>query len=619
MTFLTPSSQNLLNNSTCHVAETHSELISDQAQTTAENPTVYLSNTLLEHAHTESNVTQTNLKLTYVVAGIVGDLASLSLGGGGGGEGGSFPRRDDRERKLQWEQGQADYMGVDRFDNIMARLDQKIAVPQPPSNSGAESSRLAEGDAGAGKVSLGEDSSPASGENKASSAVVDMDSGRDAGSPGSEGNGEVKSVAESHSVEQPGPGITSASSSGTTQSANSGEVLVAASLNKQPPAVDPLDVNAKVGASKLQTDLNQPPAVKEKDASSTTPSVEGKISAAETKNQKQMSDIQEGQQAVSTGVKPVGQPTASASKPGAGVGGPPTTAPKPLAPVVIPKKGIEASKLAATHSGEKSADQSPPSSLKPAPKTPPVLAPKPTNANVPSSPTKPATAPKPNFAFASHPSKQAGVAPPAPFTEMTPTPNPTTQAAAGKSEPSPAKPKLKSWAPVAKTGVQPEVQTPVAAAVTKTEAPPILAPKPTTPTKPSSLTQAATKFESPVATTASSPPPPKPATGNSLAMMASKFGGSVIKPGGRGVTSPTSPTAGSAPGVAPKPAVTTAGNKPAVSTAGNKPAVSAAGAKPGGASGGSKVPALSAGSASKPATNREEMLSRFGVRLPPKK
>lgn len=44
--------------------------------------------------------------------------------------------RDDRERRLQWEHGQADYMGIDRFDNIKARLDAKMAEPSPsPSNA----------------------------------------------------------------------------------------------------------------------------------------------------------------------------------------------------------------------------------------------------------------------------------------------------------------------------------------------------------------------------------------------------------------------------------------------------------------------------------------------------
>ncbi|XP_055867716.1 glycogenin-1-like isoform X1 [Biomphalaria glabrata] len=59
-------------------------------------------------------------------AGIVGDLANINLQAGALE---SLPKKDDRERKLQWEQGQADYMGIDRFDNIKARLDEKISQP----------------------------------------------------------------------------------------------------------------------------------------------------------------------------------------------------------------------------------------------------------------------------------------------------------------------------------------------------------------------------------------------------------------------------------------------------------------------------------------------------------
>ncbi|XP_005108198.2 glycogenin-1 isoform X3 [Aplysia californica] len=71
----------------------------------------------------ESSVVSQNLSCS----GIAGDLANMSLERSG--EDGAM--RDDRERKLQWEQGQADYMGVDRFDNIKARLDEKIAQPTP--------------------------------------------------------------------------------------------------------------------------------------------------------------------------------------------------------------------------------------------------------------------------------------------------------------------------------------------------------------------------------------------------------------------------------------------------------------------------------------------------------
>lgn len=66
--------------------------------------------------------------------GIVGDLASITLQSADG----SSTKKDDRERKLQWEQGQADYMGVDRFDNIKARLDEKISQPSSKTSLAAE-------------------------------------------------------------------------------------------------------------------------------------------------------------------------------------------------------------------------------------------------------------------------------------------------------------------------------------------------------------------------------------------------------------------------------------------------------------------------------------------------
>ncbi|BFZ00916.1 hypothetical protein BsWGS_03955 [Bradybaena similaris] len=58
------------------------------------------------------------------LGGIVGELAHINLQG-------ETAAKDDRVRKLQWEQGHADYMGVDRFENIKARLDENIAPPTP--------------------------------------------------------------------------------------------------------------------------------------------------------------------------------------------------------------------------------------------------------------------------------------------------------------------------------------------------------------------------------------------------------------------------------------------------------------------------------------------------------
>jgi len=64
---------------------------------------------------------------TAMKSGLVGDLAKMHMDVPEG----AASMRDDRERKLQWEQGQADYMGVDSFDNIKAKLDEKITPAQP--------------------------------------------------------------------------------------------------------------------------------------------------------------------------------------------------------------------------------------------------------------------------------------------------------------------------------------------------------------------------------------------------------------------------------------------------------------------------------------------------------
>lgn len=69
------------------------------------------------------------------ISGIAGDLANMKVSEPGmiGGY-----VRDDRERKLQWEQGQADYMGVDKFDNIKAKLDANINVPTAGASSSSD-------------------------------------------------------------------------------------------------------------------------------------------------------------------------------------------------------------------------------------------------------------------------------------------------------------------------------------------------------------------------------------------------------------------------------------------------------------------------------------------------
>ncbi|XP_067669720.1 uncharacterized protein [Haliotis asinina] len=68
------------------------------------------------------------------VGGLVGQLASLEIDGGVGRTGGMV-YLDDRERKLAWERGQMDYLGVDKFDNIMRKLTEEIGDQRSPSPS----------------------------------------------------------------------------------------------------------------------------------------------------------------------------------------------------------------------------------------------------------------------------------------------------------------------------------------------------------------------------------------------------------------------------------------------------------------------------------------------------
>ncbi|ESO86328.1 hypothetical protein LOTGIDRAFT_94313, partial [Lottia gigantea] len=60
--------------------------------------------------------------LDPTVGGLVGELASLQIKSGGP----SVVFLDDSDRRLAWERGQMDYMGVDSFENIQRKLDSKI-------------------------------------------------------------------------------------------------------------------------------------------------------------------------------------------------------------------------------------------------------------------------------------------------------------------------------------------------------------------------------------------------------------------------------------------------------------------------------------------------------------
>ena len=41
------------------------------------------------------------------------------------------PCQDDTARQYEWEQGQVDYLGVDKFENIQKHLDKVMTEPPP--------------------------------------------------------------------------------------------------------------------------------------------------------------------------------------------------------------------------------------------------------------------------------------------------------------------------------------------------------------------------------------------------------------------------------------------------------------------------------------------------------
>ncbi|XP_065924151.1 glycogenin-1 isoform X2 [Magallana gigas] len=62
------------------------------------------------------------------VGGLIGELASLSLQTGAT-FGGSQSHLSEQERKLNWERGQVDYLGADKFENIKEKLDKSMKGP----------------------------------------------------------------------------------------------------------------------------------------------------------------------------------------------------------------------------------------------------------------------------------------------------------------------------------------------------------------------------------------------------------------------------------------------------------------------------------------------------------
>jgi hypothetical protein len=60
--------------------------------------------------------------------GLIGELAALSLDSGAT-YGGSQEHLSGQERKLNWERGQVDYLGADKFENIEKKLNQSMQGP----------------------------------------------------------------------------------------------------------------------------------------------------------------------------------------------------------------------------------------------------------------------------------------------------------------------------------------------------------------------------------------------------------------------------------------------------------------------------------------------------------
>lgn len=68
------------------------------------------------------------------LGGLIGELAALSLQTEAT-FGGSQSHLSEQERKLNWERGQVDYLGADKFENIKEKLDQSMKGPATSSKS----------------------------------------------------------------------------------------------------------------------------------------------------------------------------------------------------------------------------------------------------------------------------------------------------------------------------------------------------------------------------------------------------------------------------------------------------------------------------------------------------
>ncbi|XP_062612722.1 glycogenin-1-like [Saccostrea cucullata] len=85
-------------------------------------------NSLEKESDKDSGYSNTAESTETGEGGLIGELASLSIDSGRTC-GGSQAHLTEQERKLNWERGQVDYLGADKFDNIEKKLNQSMEGP----------------------------------------------------------------------------------------------------------------------------------------------------------------------------------------------------------------------------------------------------------------------------------------------------------------------------------------------------------------------------------------------------------------------------------------------------------------------------------------------------------
>ncbi|KAH9512399.1 Glycogenin-1 [Bulinus truncatus] len=567
--------------------------------------------------------------------GIVGELASLNLQSDAAG----VQKKDDRERKLQWEQGQADYMGIDKFDNIKARLDEKMSqptgsqtklAPEPESKVSIEEGRTQPEVTGQGQGAVaGSGSLPQSVEvtssdsrppvdqvvvsepSSSSCVIVPVETRVEGSSPpetelelasGSSGQPEASGiVAVSTSVElesEPSVAATELPSSDQTS------VSVAEVLQLSPVSSPVLDASSSFslsleGSSDVTADV-QASAPADADASLTLsatlppPSTSESLSKPEPKSSPpEAKSIPESSPKPEPAPKPEPKSTPEPSpKPEPKLTPEPAPKPEPKStPEPPPKPELKLTPEPAPKPEPKSTPEPPPKpelklTPEPAPKPEPKSTPEPAPKTQPKSTPEPPPKPEPKLTPEPSPKSSEPVAVPSPESAPSVAPkHKPTPFSFKEQESQPSVPSPKVWSPAVKSPAQKEDSTSPGI-----KTPPTVAPKPFSPVgagaKPSFISSQASKFDKP-ATTA--PAPPK---SGSLGLLASRF----EAPKGQTPVGAASKTPAPVGAAAKTPAPTEAAAKSPTS------------------------PQSPSSAASKgTGTNREEMFARFGVRLPPPK